>query len=63
MQDSTPAAVAALEVPYPNRESDIKKAINNILWEHGRRDITLEEADSIACRAFDIIMLACERKK
>ena len=65
MNDNKSETVAGLvpEVPYPERESDIKKAINNMLWEHGDPDLTLREAEVIACRAFDVIMEARGRKK
>jgi hypothetical protein len=35
-----------------NNDSDIKKEINNIIWMYGDKDMTLNDAENIACVMF-----------
>jgi hypothetical protein len=56
MQQST--AGADQGVPEKHTEpdpSEIKKAINNIIWSNARPEVTLREAEKAAGEAFDAV--------
>ncbi len=46
---------STLESDMSDEVSDetLKVAINTLIWSHGRKEMTLEEADSLACAMFD----------